>query len=230
MSEEQAALPPMPDRMTGDPRPPRAPVRSSKKPGPKQPYHDKKVLPGPSDAGPPLEWDYGDRRLQLWAAATMLVLGIALAFFKEGFDWLDNWSIWLGLVVISGLFSLLLRGHKISAGADWLNTRGGIVRTYELTEVNFDTGPYGTPVLQLKDKHGGEADAQMTFMESNRELWDLVYNGILHSLANGATMNKRAQREFPIGDRIPRTYQPLPPGGRHRRKNHHDGNPNPELG
>ncbi|RZQ65214.1 hypothetical protein [Amycolatopsis suaedae] len=187
------------------------PVTSSSTPDSQQPYHRKRVLPGPQGAGPPLAWEYGDRRWQWGFGGGTFVLCVIIAILAHGFGWIGNWGVWVGVVAVSGLAFLVPRGHRMSAGTDWLNIRGTIVRTYELTEVNYRMGSYGTPSLELKDRHGAKVEEDFSKITSNQKLWDLVGKGIEHSLANGAAMNKRAQREFPGAIRTRRKPQPRPP-------------------
>ena len=40
----------------------------------------------------------------------------------------------------------------------------------------------------------------MDFTHSNRDLWELVYNGMRHSVATGATMNAIARRKLQLGN------------------------------
>jgi hypothetical protein len=189
-------LPPRPDRERGEPRPPRAPTTDSESNEKKQPWNRRRVAAGPDAAGPPLEWDYGDSRTQWWVGGIVLALMFLLATLKwGGFDWVSVWWLWLVLPGLAWLTSSLVRGHKISAGADWLNSRGGIVRTYELTKVTVTShaGGYG---LELADAQGGSADADFGLIQVNRDLWDLVYNGILHSVAAGAETNNLAVKRL----------------------------------
>ena len=198
-----AGLPPMPDRQTGEPRPPSAPLADGGrgKPDPKLPYRARKVLLPPADEGPPLEWDYGDRSMFLWWAGIAVVLLIALFTFRNmSLEWVTDWRRWLAIALLASLFALLSRGHKISAGADWYNARGGFVKTYELTKVKVRGGGGGDPVIELTDRHGGEASSNLGSIQINRELWDLVYNGICHSVVNGAEVNDLAVRWLKLRD------------------------------
>ncbi|OLT48255.1 hypothetical protein BJF85_13665 [Saccharomonospora sp. CUA-673] len=82
-----------------------------------------------------------------------------------------------------------------AAGADWFmvrRTRWGRtahrwVDLYELTRIDarFLGGGFH---LDLTDKDGG---VSVTFPEvqADRRIWDLIYNGIVHSVANGATID-----------------------------------------
>jgi hypothetical protein len=125
-----------------------------------------------------------------------------LATFKwGGLGWVSVWWLWLALPGLAWLTSMLVRGHKISAGADWLNCRGGIVCTYELSDITV-TSHAGGHGLELKDAHGGTADADFGLIQVNRDLWDLVYNGILHSVAGGAETNKLAVKRLHLEEAL----------------------------
>nr|WP_242687650.1 hypothetical protein [Actinopolyspora sp. BKK2] len=107
---------------------------------------------------------------------------------------MTTWWLWL-FVVLSPVPFLFVGGAiRISAGADWLRYgKNGFVSTYELTAVKITTGG-ASRHLVLEDKHGNSMDVQLTNLQMNRELWDLVYNGILHSVrGNGAETNKLAR-------------------------------------
>lgn len=64
------------------------------------------------------------------------------------------------------------------------------VDLYELKRVHAHYG--GTTFhLELSDKDIGFARSFQELQQDQR-IWDLVYNGILHSVANGATVSKQA--------------------------------------
>ncbi|TWE13820.1 hypothetical protein [Prauserella muralis] len=174
------------------------PREENDEPAPKQPYHSKKVLPGPEGGGPPLEWHYGDRRMQWWFSGVTVVACLLLAVFKSGWAWAGEWYVWAVLAAFGLIAWILPKGHKISAGADWLNTRGEIVRIYELTAVKLK-GTAGGYNIHLYDVHGHEADTGLDLMYANRDLWDLVYNGIRHSVAHGAQTDALTRSKLQLG-------------------------------
>ncbi len=49
-------------------------------------------------------------------------------------------------------------------------------------------------MLRLVDRHGAQLRCDPSLIESNPALWDLLYNGIRHSVAAGADID-RATRE-----------------------------------
>ncbi|KAA9152406.1 hypothetical protein FPZ12_036965 [Amycolatopsis acidicola] len=199
MSEE---LPPMPDPRTGEPRPPHVPIDGRTLAArAKQPFHARKVLAGPEGSGPALEWCYGDRKMQRWLAVCLAVVLIAFYTIRSaGFAWVTVWYLWAYVAAIVGLGWLLPLGHKIAAGADWLNTRGGIVKTYELTEITVRGTAAGGYNIEFRDGNGGEADASLDLLRENRDLWDLVNNGVRHSVAAGAATNVLARSKLGLGD------------------------------
>lgn len=89
---------------------------------------------------------------------------------------------------VSGL-ALLLGGvlywsfnrEFVAAGADWVAHQTGWVRVYDLTEVKT-RGGYAKIYLCLTDTAGRTMDPSLTVLQHNRDLWDLVYNGIVHSI------------------------------------------------
>ncbi|SFQ32474.1 hypothetical protein SAMN05421810_106130 [Amycolatopsis arida] len=196
-------LPPKPDPRTGEPRPPRAPL-SGDHAEPRQPYRERKVLQPPAGEGPALEWHYGDRRMQRWMAGIIFGgLCIIATFKRGGLAWMAEWDIWVVFMGLAAVGYIVPLGHKISAGADWLNCRGGFVKTYELTEIKVTPGGGGDPHIELFDQHGGSADTGMNLIQANQALWDLVYNGIRHSVANGATTNRLARKWLRLDDPWP---------------------------
>lgn len=194
------ALPPKPDPQTGEPRPPRAPgsadeaefegeFRAGKDPSP------------PPGQGPLLECFYQERGVVLVAtalSALVFVAGVSLA--TGGFGWM---SYWWTYAIAAGLLIVLYRssrGSYLGAGADWLQNSRTWVRTYELTKVRYLSTPGGFR-MQLTDSSGRTLGCSMWEMRGNPALWDLVYNGIRHSVAlNGAELNWIARRHLPIPD------------------------------
>ncbi|MPY79722.1 MAG: hypothetical protein GEV04_14865 [Actinophytocola sp.] len=183
---------PKPDSVTGQPRPPQAPVEASWKP------YDKATDIDPDDPppgkGPALEW-FADAKRTMWGAAGFLfLLGVIFLSVKDGgIDWMGVWWLWLILVVFTSPLLLVRRGTRMTVGADWLRLAGDQwVDTYRLSTIRVTTG-FGTYHLELTDAAGNKADTQVWYLQKNRKLWDLLYNGILHSIVHhGADVNRRA--------------------------------------
>lgn len=202
------SLPPRPDPQTGEPFPP--PGLSyfgggDTKPE-DNPYRETRLSHKPKPPpglGPVLVWHRESRKSKIVGVvggAAILIVGITIISLIKGYglDWFGAWQIWLiiagGTILAAGPFSYL----TYSAGADWLQVdlvRWGKhqrrwVDLYELTKINASYG--GTTFhLDLTDK---DITLSRSFQELQQDhrIWDLVYNGILHSVANGATVTHQA--------------------------------------
>ncbi|TWF94142.1 hypothetical protein FHU35_14424 [Saccharopolyspora dendranthemae] len=116
------------------------------------------------------------------------VLGFGLLCLKDwGFEWMGTWWLWVLVLIPIPLWALIGRRHGISAGADWFAMKKGYVDTYELTEVKVEGASGGLAwTLELADKKGTEMSVDAADAQANSKLWDLVYNGILHSVQQGS--------------------------------------------
>ncbi|MBB5072149.1 hypothetical protein BJ969_005237 [Saccharopolyspora gloriosae] len=102
---------------------------------------------------------------------------------------------WMWLLILSGpvVFYFYGKKHGISAGADWFAVKGGHVDVYELTKVQIVGTSGGLSWdLELADRKGTELSINLREIQANRDLWDLVYNGIAHSVNRGAKTNPKA--------------------------------------
>ncbi|WP_142000661.1 hypothetical protein [Amycolatopsis cihanbeyliensis] len=154
--------------------------------------------------GPTLAWHRPNKRMRhltTLGAFGFLVIGGSLLGLLDGdspFEWLLWWQSWILIIVftilIGGPFSTIVH----SAGADWLQvqrlrwgvTKSNFVKLYELTKIDVSHG--GTTFhLYLSD---GERAVERSFeeLQVDRRVWDLVYNGVLHSVASGATVTTKA--------------------------------------
>ncbi|OLT38727.1 hypothetical protein BJF85_08595 [Saccharomonospora sp. CUA-673] len=190
-------LPPMPDRHTGEPRPPAAPLVNENStseinedsPREKAP----RTPPGEAEA---LEWHYPSRLGRVTAGLFVTAVGLAMYIFQGGFSWMGNIWLWLLLALPPFVFLLVGRRGKVSAGVDWVAyTDKKYVKTYRLKQVTVHIDGIAH-MVQLVDDEGRSMRPQVSDLQANHRLWDLVYNGILHSVhVNGAETNKRA-REY----------------------------------
>lgn len=178
-SDGPVELPPRPDRETGEPRPPQAPVTWD---GGGDPETDLRRHPkAPPGQGPLLEWYRDSRRathrLTAFTLGLMFVIGTAIS---GGLSWMTDWVFW-PILLFAPLMMLLGRRHWMAAGADWFASHTGWVKIYELTKVEL-AGSGVSPSLYLTDAEGRVAHAELRRMQANSRLWDLVYNGIIHSI------------------------------------------------
>lgn len=197
MSDTSAAnLPPKPDPATGSPRPPRAPVygtpdNRAHNPAAPRPRH-------PQGCGPTLE-AYVLSPWSAWSGGLFVVVLFVGAFtLFGGLSWVSLWWMWVLIVAVAAAIVFGLRGTFCAAGSDWLKTQHGWVKTYELTEVEMHLN--GTSIdLFLRDASGRGTNNQIAKLQNNQDLWDLVYNGIRHSVTNGAKTNGYARGALNLG-------------------------------
>ncbi|WP_235871134.1 hypothetical protein [Rhodococcus spongiicola] len=127
---------------------------------------------------------------------------ILLAFFTVttgGFDWVDDWFpwIWTGL---TGAFMYWRTGQEwMAVGAVWVQEGPKWVNTYELVRIRFSVDGLRR-VLRLQDASGREIHSfSLRNVQSNPLMWDLVYNGILHSVASGnCDISRKARKVLQI--------------------------------
>ena len=186
---DPAALPPIPDPETGLPRPPRAPAPGRVSDKPQKPDHDRVNDPTraplpPAGQGPVLAWYRSSLRgalvTGLWG--TGLVVLVVSARDRFQFHWVHFWEFWLVFLGIGFAIGLAqLRGRRCSAGAEWVSGRKSWVRTYQLVKVKNSRSPWGVHV-RMWDSGGRDLRISLAALQQDRLLWDLVYNGILHSV------------------------------------------------
>ncbi|WP_176439721.1 hypothetical protein [Haloechinothrix alba] len=71
------------------------------------------------------------------------------------------------------------------------------VNLYELTRIDVGYRTGGRRILVLSDVLSTGRAPLMDF-QMDRRMWDLVYNGILHSVAGGVRVNRNAWRELEL--------------------------------
>jgi hypothetical protein len=93
--------------------------------------------------------------------------------------------------------------QTISAGADWVQwherenwyqlpwCKPYHLKTYRLTQIEGHVAGVNWH-LRLWDEDGRSRDCPWVELQPDRRIWDLVYNGILHSVAAGAEINSLA--------------------------------------
>lgn len=109
---------------------------------------------------------------------------------------------WLIVLFVPVIIFLTSRSQWMAAGADWFASDTGWVKLYELTKVEL-AGSGISPRLYLTDSEGRVAHAELRQIQAHPPVWDLVYNGIIHSVhARDVKVNTAAQvqvveRDFP---------------------------------
>jgi hypothetical protein len=178
-------LPPKPDPDTGEPRPPHAPRYGS--PAGTEGHDSKAAKPKPPPGfGPTLEWHVESRRSALLIAglAVVLLLGVEFLFF--GLSLVDHWVGWAIVLGTGVLLYLGFAGRTFAAGAEWLRSTGW-VNTYRLQLIEMNV-LQGSVSLTLQDDQGGALSIDIEDLQSHQKMWDLVYNGMRHSVAAGVTV------------------------------------------
>lgn len=178
-------LPARPDRHTGKPRPPHAPAYKG---------HPSQNGPDPARKPSPPQ---GEGPIQAWYPGTSTTLtavtGVVWCVILGGILVLCNGHLPLVVWAYIGLASFGLawssRTGACTAGSDWVARNRRWVRTYELIEITY-RARFG-PRLRLQDSAGRTATIKIESLQGDREIWDLVYNGILHSVIAGGARTDR---------------------------------------
>lgn len=192
-------LPPKPDVQTGEPRPPSAPLVESTGPSTYEQDReiDTKSKPSPPDGrGPVLEWFRENRRSGVMSFLVGFFFLVAAGTIKEwSFSWMSVWWLWLFPVGLGGILYFAFRRKVIAAGADWYKSGSHWVDIYELKSVKVKVAP-GRLDLVLHDRSGRSIVTTCLAIEKNRKLWDLVYNGIVHSVKDHPVETNKASRQY----------------------------------
>ncbi|WP_146770992.1 hypothetical protein [Prauserella muralis] len=174
----------------------------------------------PAGMGPVLAWHKKSRRAKLalfFVSLAMLVVGFSLICVIAGDSplvWVSYWPLWLLFVGVSLLITGPFSYTVLSAGADWcqydlyrfgVHRRNHVVNLYALRQINFGSGPT-VITLGLADDEDNIA-MDRTDWQADRRIWDLVYNGILHSVAAGAKVAPQARRLLEL-DHVPALRYP----------------------
>ncbi|MGH3387447.1 MAG: hypothetical protein ACRDOO_01050 [Actinomadura sp.] len=119
-----------------------------------------------------------------------------------------NWTNWLAILVLStlGMLFTVWGDGGLAAGADWLLYRKEWIKTYELASIKLGV-PRSRDTLILKDGDGRKFSMGLKMLQDNPEIWDLVYNGMLHSAHHGrATVNDCARERLLLDPRLHLVY------------------------
>lgn len=181
-----AELPVRPDRWTGEPRPPRAPRKESSADGATPFDRERKGRPAPAGLGAVLEWNQESGADATKAGA--IGMGLVVAFFTVrdgGVGWMSDWIAWLYAAFAGVVMWWAYLKHWVAAGADWVQQKKKWVNTYELTLVREGVFAAVNRGITLIDADGRRVDLNLKPVQSNPAMWDLVYNGIRHSVVSG---------------------------------------------
>ncbi len=181
MVSQDQVLPPQPDPTTGEPRPPKAPTYG-RAPNETDASQGKPPSP-PRGCSRALEWHIESNRKYLQAALWVVLLELVVFTVAEGLTWVGLWWVWVLIAVTPAIPYFGLRGTFYAAGTDWFRSKGGWVHTYALTTIRLEVSTKA--VLTLQDTAGRGITVDITGIQINRRLWDLVYNGMRHSIVIG---------------------------------------------
>ncbi|MDG3009190.1 hypothetical protein G4X40_03415 [Rhodococcus sp. D2-41] len=187
-------LPPCPDAQTGLPRPPQAPRGYKGKNRTPTNRIPRKAPPPPEGQGPRIEWFQESNRSSLVAGGLTIVFMAAFFTLRNGFGWATNWAVWLTFFLTGLAIFSCFRNSWVAAGARWLQWRkAGWVDVYTLTKINIRaSGP--NAYIDLADSAGRSISPKLSDIQDSQRIWDLVYNGIVHSVANGTADPDRKTR------------------------------------
>lgn len=200
-------LPPRPDTATGLPQPPHAPGFMGSDSSPEEnsdPEVDVIQAPYPPvGQGPVLAWFRSTRK---GAGSTAVTLGVLVAIFlvvRNGFSWLTNptyWPVWTIVLVCAIGYYVIDRRTYSSAGADWVCRGKKWVKTYELVKVTCHAYHPAGAALYLQDSEGRKLRYRLADLSvDDRQIYDLTFNGILHSvIAGGAKTNGLGRRTLAL--------------------------------
>lgn len=194
-------LPPRPDLSTGLPRPPHAPTLSrvfAVASADSNREHDPaKTASPPVGHGPPLAWYRSSRRGALKIAALGFAFVSIILTLNRGLIWIGMWQVWIVfLVIFIAIYSASLKAEQCAAGADWLAKGKHWVDIYKLKDVAYHIRR-GEPELTLIDSENHRMQITLLALQQDRDIWDLTYNGILHSvIAGGAHTNQEVHRSL----------------------------------
>jgi hypothetical protein len=208
---DPADLPPKPDPRTGLPRPPHAP---DPRPGSDNEDNeggvvDLAAVPQPPPGQGPVLACYRailGSRAKFWLLARGIAAVLVPPIVFVLFPGVPVWGlVWLLLVALAFLgtvvFVIRSSGRRVSAaGAEWYSSGARWVRIYELVQVTMSQGGGRRAYLRLVDVDGRELQVSYGYVRQNRLIWDLVYNGILHSVIAGnakTNMSSRVKLDLP---------------------------------
>jgi hypothetical protein len=175
-------LPPRPDPVSCSPQPPHAPgwvrVRHSTLEA-----QDRKPNP-PPDQGRVIAWYSGNERSALVVAGFWALTMVGIITLANGFGWMKIWPAWLtiGLTICVVYWRTLSKG--CAAGVEWVSHGRKWVSIYELVDVTCHGRIRGNR-LRMRDEAGRRMSIKVDDLYGDRVIWDLCFNGIIHSVISG---------------------------------------------
>lgn len=190
--------------MSGEPWPPRAPgpekletfdLFPNRRGANQEPMPPSAVKP-PDGEGPAFAWHNHSWRRELKRSILYIAIyGTALTVLISMDESRGKWWLLLSLLAVPLVVYFRSTGSSCSAGVEWLRReRGGWVRTYELDTV--EVIGIGNGLIYMGDTGGRDVNIDTCDAFANKHLWDLVYNGILHSVVLGGARTNKAARDF----------------------------------
>ncbi|MDG3014622.1 hypothetical protein [Speluncibacter jeojiensis] len=121
---------------------------------------------------------------------------MAMTAIAHGFEWLHLWFFWLVPVLPSiGMYFSMKKGW-VAAGARWVQNREKYVEIYDLRYVEIKVSG-NNQMLRMTDGSGRKIRSlSLLDAQTNPALWDLLYNGIRHSVASGKASPSRKTRNI----------------------------------
>jgi hypothetical protein len=191
-------LPPRPDPLTGEPHPPPAP-REWPGHASEAERDPRRFGSWPKEQGPLLECYRPTKRGGISAAVGLVVIAVVgLTITTGDTSWMSIWWMWSFPALCIPLGLSITTHSRCAAGAEWFQHKNSWVRQYELASVKIRMR-YWNRYLHLKDRDGRKVAVFTGEVQQNQRLWDLLYNGILHSVvAGGAETNRIARRALKL--------------------------------
>jgi hypothetical protein len=203
--------PPRPDATTYLPFPPPSPGYHGPDRAGSAPTSEH--VPSPPGMGPPVVHYRESRRAgfghyTLFFALLVLLFTIMSLSSGDGLRMLTYWPIVALIIITPYMMTAPLSYRTVSAGADWFawtpskrwwtpwTPQPHYIKTYQLTKIDGYTPTWSRPHLRLRDADGHELDAAISLYQGDRRAWDLLANGVLHSVADGATITHEAVNLF----------------------------------
>lgn len=129
----------------------------------------------------------------------MVMMAAGVTLVNAGFEWITEWFAWLFVVGFGAVGYFTVTSGTCAAGAEWFFHNRRWVRQYELSSVRVRMR-FSKRYLHLLDRDSRKLVIFIDDVQENQRLWDLVYNGIRHSAANGAETNWVAHRALELHD------------------------------